>query len=267
MQNFKIVIQYDGTRYNGWQKQKSTDNTIQGKLEAILLKMTGNPVEVNGSGRTDAGVHAVGQVANFHLSLEDICVFAPYLPRDCQKIPEDMQEQLTTDLENYFNQYLPADIAVLSVELVHPRFHSRLSAVSKIYCYRLMTENGKNVFERQYISTIPETLDMEAVRQAAAYLIGTHDFKSFCSNKHMKKSTVRTVTEIQITTKGKEIQFLYKGNGFLYNMVRILTGTLVEVGLGKRKPEEIPQILEAKNRAAAGMLMPARGLSLIEVNY
>ena len=218
--NIKITLQYDGSRYDGWQKQGNTDKTIQGKLEQILEKMAGQSVEVHGSGRTDAGVHAWGQVANFHL------------PASCSGMSAE-------EVKAYLNRYLPDDIAVLSAQEAGTRFHSRLNAVSKTYCYRIETAAKKNVFERRYVYSLGEPLDVEAMKRAAAYLTGEHDFKAFCSLKRMKKSTVRNLTAIEIAMQGSVCVLRFCGNGFLYNMVRILTGTLVEVGLHKRTPESV----------------------------
>ena len=245
MGNYRIILQYEGTKYQGWQRQDSTENTIQGKLEALLTKMCGEPVEIQGSGRTDAGVHAFGQVANFH----------------------GKTELSTEEIMEYMNRYLPEDIGVIKVEQVTERFHSRLNAKGKIYRYRVMTGKVPHVFDRRYVYEHPEKLDVAAMRRAANQLLGTHDFKSFTSAKRGKKSTVRTIESIEITENGEEVSFTYKGDGFLYHMVRILTGTLLEVGEGKRSFEEIPEILEAKNRGNAGFLAPAKGLALMEVFY
>ena len=255
MRNFKMILQYEGTRYQGWQKQESTENTIQGKLEALLSKMTGNRVEVQGSGRTDAGVHALGQVANFHA--------------DTQMKAEEIMD--------YMNFYLPEDIAVISLIEVPERFHSRLNAKGKTYCYRVINSPLPHVFDRRYTHMVEEKLDVEAMRRAADILTGTHDFKAFTSNKRSKKSTVRTIYEIQIEKmpsvsmgsgdRKDEIRFTYSGNGFLYHMVRIITGTLLEVGTHKRMPEEIAEILASGQRENAGELAPAQGLTLMEVRY
>lgn len=242
--NYKAIVQYEGTRYRGWQSQGNTENTIQGKLETLLSRMEGEPVEVHGSGRTDAGVHAAGQVIHF---------------RSRQKTAKEIQD--------YMNQYLPEDIAVLSVEEAAPRFHARLNAVRKTYVYQIWNDPVVNVFERRFLTQIPEPLDVEAMKKAAGLLCGTHDYRAFCSLKRFKKSTVRTVESIEIRRDGAKIQIFYTGDGFLYHMVRILTGTLVEVGLGIRSPEEMPEILEGKDRTAAGRLMPPEGLILLKVEY
>lgn len=245
MGNYRIILQYEGTKYQGWQRQDSTENTIQGKLERLLTKMCGEQVEIQGSGRTDAGVHAYGQVANFHCNTK----------LSCEEILE------------YMNQYLPEDIGVISVEQVSERFHSRLNAKGKVYRYRVMTGNIPHLFERRWVYEHPEKLDVEAMKAAAKLLLGTHDFKAFTSAKRGKKSTVRTIEAIEIGQNGDEICFTYRGDGFLYHMVRILTGTLLEVGEGKRAAQDIPEILESKNREKAGFLAPAKGLALMEVFY
>lgn len=245
MINYKMVIAYDGSRYNGWQKQGNTKDTIQGKLEKVLEKLEGREVEVIGAGRTDAGVHALGQVVNVKLE---------------SKINEEM-------LLQYLNQYLPEDIAVLSVKEVPMRFHSRLNATEKTYLYRIYRSEIPNPFIRKYTVTITEELDIEKMRMAAELLIGEHNFKSFCSLKKSKKSTIRTLYSITIEEIEEEIRISVRGNGFLYHMVRIIIGTLLEVGTGKKKPEEIEQILEKRERQAAGKTAPAHGLFLKEVKY
>lgn len=243
--NYKITLQYEGTRYDGWQKQGNTDNTIQGKLENILTKMAGYEVEIHGSGRTDAGVHAMGQVANFHLQ-------------------EDMDPE---QVKAYLNRYLPEDIAVLKAERASGRFHSRLSAVKKIYTYQIETGDRRDVFTRRLQYGLGRPLDLDAMRQAASLLCGTRDFKSFCGNRKMKKSTVRTVETIHIGQDGSRVILTFVGNGFLQNMVRIMTGTLMEVGMGKREPQSMKDILAAKDRQAAGFTAPAEGLCLAGVLY
>ena len=245
MYNYKLTIQYDGTRYNGWQVQGNTDQTIQGKVEGVLSRLTGQPVELHGSGRTDAGVHALGQVANVKL------------PR-----PFDPSELLRE-----LNRYLPADIGVIAVEPAPERFHARLNARSKTYRYRIWNSEIPNVLERSYLYPLPEPLDVAAMERAAADLVGTHDFRSFCGLKRFKKSTVRTITDIIITQHSSEVRLEFTGNGFLMRMVRILAGTLVEVGLGQRAADAMPAVLAAQDRAAAGPALPAQGLALVRVEY
>ena len=249
MRNIKLTISYDGSRYQGWQSQKHTDNTIQCKLETLLSKYLEEPIELSASGRTDAGVHALGQVANFHTN----------------------SNASIDEIRQAFFDYLPQDIAVTNIEEVDSRFHSRFHAVSKCYRYRIWNSPLLDVFQRNYVWQITEPLNLEAMLQATRFLTGTHDYISFCSNKHMKKSSVRTVSEIALSYNkipyGQEIIFDFHGNGFLYNMVRIMTGTLVEVGKNKRKPQDMEAILQAKNRQAAGMTAPPMGLMLMYVNY
>lgn len=245
MKNYKITIQYDGTRYKGWQVQKSTDMTIQGKIQSVLKEMTGQEIEVIGSGRTDAGVHAYGQVANFH-------------------VPEHFKAQ---EILEYLNHYLPMDIAVIDIEEVDERFHARFNAVEKTYMYRIHTSAVPNVFERKYMYNYTEYLDVNKMKEAANMLLGTHDFMAFCGNKKMKKSTIRTVTAIDIEEKEDEIQISYTGDGFLQQMIRIMTGTLIEVGNGTKQPNDIVAILESKDRQNAGYTVPAEGLILKSVTY
>lgn len=242
--NYRMKIQYDGTRYNGWQRQQSTDMTIQGKIEDVLSKMVEKPVEIHGAGRTDAGVHARGQVANVHLdtfmSPDEIC--------------------------SYLNRWLPDDIGVLSVEHAPQRFHSRLNAVSKRYDYRICTNPALHVFDRKYLYPFTEKLNLDAMKKAAGYLTGEHDFQGFCARK-MKKSTVRRLTSITFKELPGELCISYEGNGFLYYMVRIMTGTLLEIGTESRPPESILTILDTKIREQAGFTAPARGLTLIDIRY
>lgn len=247
MFNYKCIVSYEGTRYNGWQKQGNTENTIQGKIENVLSKQLEEPIEISGSGRTDAGVHALRQVFHFHCS----------------------KELSTENFCKTVNTYLPKDIRILEISPCDNRFHARLNATKKTYQYRIDTSPYGNLFERNTTHHVATALNLDAMQQAASLLLGTHDFKSFCSNKRFKKSSVRTIYSIDITYK-KEQQILlltYTGNGFLYNMVRILTGTLIEIGLGLRAPDSIPSILEGCDRALAGHTAPAQGLFLLDVCY
>ncbi len=243
--NYKITIQYDGTKYDGWQRQKNTENTIQGKIERILSRMTDAPVEIDGAGRTDAGVHALGQTASFRL----------------------WEQYDALEVKAYLNRYLPEDIEVVSCVRASERFHARLNARGKIYRYQIGMNSAKNVFYRRYRYGIDETLDLDAMRIAASYCVGKHDFKSFCGNRRMKKSTIRNIWSIDFYQDGDEVYITYHGDGFLNHMIRIMTGTFIEVGMGKRKAEELPAIIEGKDRELAGFLAPARGLTLVEVEY
>ena len=245
MPNYRLTLCYDGTRWRGWQKQGNTENTIQGRLETLLSRLLEQPVEVAGSGRTDGGVHAKGQVASFraktHLSTEEILAG--------------------------LRRYLPADIGAVSLEEAEPRFHARLSCTGKTYVYRIWNSDAPNVFERNYLYFLHESLDVGTMREAAEALCGTHDYRAFCSLKKYKKSTVRTVERITIEELGAELRLTLTGDGFLYNMVRILVGTLLAVGRGERKPEDMAAILESKDRQNAGETVPACGLCLWEVRY
>lgn len=245
MRNIRLLLQYEGTRYQGWQRQESSENTIQGKLEKLLSQMCGEPIEIQASGRTDAGVHAEGQVANFHTT--------------CQMPVEEMLR--------YMNAYLPQDIAVIDIAEASERFHSRLNATGKCYRYQVWNSEVPNVFLRRYALEYPKPLDLEAMRQAAGYLLGEHDFKAFTSTKKGKKSTVRRIDRITIEQTGDLITFTFYGNGFLYHMVRILMGTLLEVGIGERTAESIPGVIASKNREKAGALIAAKGLTLVKVDY
>lgn len=243
--NYKITLCYDGTRYQGWEHQPTTDMTIQGKMEMHLKLMTEQDVEVLGAGRTDAGVHAKGMVCNARFST-------------------DMSPDEITD---YLNKKLPEDICVLETRVASDRFHARYNALGKTYCYTCYFGKGKPVFNRKYVYTLDKRPDMDAMRKAASYLEGEHDFMSFCANKRMKKSTVRLVDTVEISERNGYINFTYHGTGFLQHMVRIMTGTLLEVGMGMRNPESILELFELKDRSKAGFTAPAQGLCLIKVDY
>lgn len=244
MRNLRLDICYEGTRYRGWQRLSGTDNTIQGKIETALSRILGEPIEISGSGRTDAGVHARGQVANFH------CESA--MPAD--------------EILSQLRRYLPEDIGIYSCKEVSPRFHARLNAKEKTYLYRIWNSDAPCVFDRRFVAIFPEKLDLDAMRSAAAYLVGEHDFAAFCGNPKFKKSTVRFVRSVEIQRQGDEIRILVTGNGFLHSMVRIIVGTLIEVGRGARSADSIPALFGGK-RAEAGFLAPAQGLCLQEVYY
>ena len=244
MRNIRLDICYDGTRYSGWQRQTAHDNTIQGKLETALSRILGEPIEISASGRTDTGVHARGQVANFHTGST----------MDCAELLGELRK------------YLPEDIGIYSCREVSPRFHARLNALEKTYQYRLWNSEAPCVFDRRFVAVMEERLDVEAMAEAARLLLGTHDFSAFCANKKMKKSTVRTIKAFTVERVGEEIRFTVTGNGFLHNMVRILVGTLVEVGRGERSVDSIPGLFGGK-REQAGFLAPGKGLCLMEVRY
>lgn len=245
MNNYRMIIQYDGTRYKGWQRQKSSADSIQGRIEMILSKMVNCKVEIDGAGRTDAGVHARGQVANVHLKEAYDAVW----------------------LQKQMNAYLPEDIRILEVREAGERFHSRLNATGKVYEYRILKKDCQDVFRRKYVWQLDKELNVEKMRQAAELLKGQHDFKGFCTKASKKKSTIRTIYEIEIEEGEQDVLIRYTGNGFLYNMVRILTGTLIEIGVGEREPDSIQKILTTGDRKIAGQTAPAQGLFLAKVLY
>lgn len=244
MTNYRLDISYDGTRFYGWEHQPDRD-TVQGRIENVVSRLAGADVEVIGAGRTDAGVHAKGMVANARfdcsLSCEEICA--------------------------YLNRYLPDDICINGVSVASDRFHARYKAVGKLYTYTCYIGDRKPLFNRKYVwcpGFVPDTAAMQA---AAAVLTGRHDFRSFCSNPNMKKTTVREVDSIEIIRKKNYLYLNFHGNGFLQNMVRIMTGTLLEAGAGRLSPEDIRRILEAKDRSLAGPTAPPEGLCLMKVDY
>lgn len=245
MKNYKLTIQYVGEKFQGWQKQTSTDNTIQGKLESVLSVMAQADVKVDGAGRTDAGVHAYGQVAT-------------------AKIPNVRNPR---DINIYCNKYLPQEIAVVNVEEVYPRFHARLNKSIKVYQYRINNSGVRNVFANRFQCNIDTKLNINKMKTAASLLEGKHDFQSFTSNKNSKKSTERIIYSIDIEKTDGEVILTFKGNGFLYNMVRIIVGTLIEIGLNERNPRDIDRLFAVKKRSEAGFLAEAKGLSLLEVIY
>ncbi len=245
MKRLKLTLAYEGTRYDGWQRQGNTENTVQGRLEALLSRTVGEAVEVHGCGRTDAGVHARMQVCHFD-------------------VPDRVNEP---ELLSALRQYLPEDIAALALAETEPRFHARLSCREKTYVYRINTGETRDVFRRRFELFSPGSLDEAAMAEAARLLTGTHDYRAFTNNHRTKKSTVRTVTGIRLTRDGDRLSLWFTGDGFLYNMVRIMTGTLLEVGEGKRRPQDMTAILESLDRAQAGPMAPAQGLTLWEVKY
>ena len=242
--NYRMIIEYDGTRYYGWQRQPDKD-TIQGKIEAVLSKMCDKDIEVIGAGRTDAGVHAKGMVANAAFdtlySVEEI--------------------------RDYLNNYLPDDIAVKSVKEAGPRFHARYTALGTTYCYTCFAGEVTSVFDRRYYTRLDGMPDIGAMREAAELLKGEHDFRNFCVNPRMKKSTVRNVDRIDIVDEDGYVYFTFHGTGFLQNMVRIMVGTLLEIGYGRLSKEFVQEVLDATERKKAGPTAPAKGLCLISVDY
>lgn len=244
MRNFRITVAYDGGRYQGWQRI-GNGQSIQGKIEDVLSEMLGHKVEIHGAGRTDAGVHARAQVAHFKIRTA--------------RTPEEVRA--------YLNRYLPEDIAVTACQQADDRFHARLNAAGKRYVYRIWNSATPNVFERKYLCRVDGPLDVAVMQRAADALVGTHDFRAFCGNRKMKKSTVRTLHTARVQRLGDEVRLTFEGTGFLQNMVRILAGTLTEIGQGKRPADDIPRILRSLDRTQAGITMPPQGLILEQVFY
>lgn len=245
MQRYKCIIAYDGSGFSGYQVQPK-GRTVQAEVENVLSKMhKGESVRIAASGRTDAGVHAKGQVVHFDSPLG---------------IPA---ERWRTAL----NSLLPDDISVLSVEKASVDFHARFDAVGKEYRYMLHLSEVRDPFQRNYAYRYPYPLKLEAMKEASLHLLGTHDFTSFCAAKTEVVDKVRTIETIEFLSEGDLLTIRFVGSGFLYNMVRILVGTLLEVGSGDRLPEEIPSILKRKDRRFAGKTAPAQGLYLWKVFY
>ncbi len=245
MANYKLTFCYDGTRYRGWQNQNNVTNTIQHKMEMVLSDILHEPTSLQASGRTDAGVHAHMQVANFHSS-QDL---------ETDKILSQLRHQL------------PQDIGALILEKVPDDFHARLNCAGKTYRYYLWNSEDPCVFQRRYRTVLTEPLDLVAMQKAATLFLGTHDFSAFTSSRNKKHSSVRTIREITIRKESPEIIMEYSADGFLYNMVRILTGSLIEVGLGEKTKEDLIDALESGIRADAGFTAPPQGLFLWNVEY
>ncbi len=244
MRNIKLILEYDGTAYSGWQRQKN-GLSVQEVVEEKLSIMTGEEVRIIGSGRTDAGVHAISQVANCKTS---------------SKIPVD-------GFWKGLNSLLPQDIAVRGVCEVHSDFHARYSALEKVYLYRILNAQIRSPLHRLHTWFVPHDLDLEAMGKCLPMIRGEHDFAAFMASGSFVKSTTRTVSSAELTRKGRIIEFEIKANGFLRHMVRNIAGTLVEVGQCRITPEGFMNILRAGDRTKAGITAPARGLFLKEVIY
>ena len=244
MRNIKLTIEYDGKEFNGWQKQPNKLN-IQGNIEKVLSDITKEDIEIIGSGRTDAGVHALGQVANF-------------------------KTNSTIPIEKFaiaINSRLKKSIVIKKAEEVPERFHSRYNCKKKTYRYVINNSETGSAIYRNLEYNIKQPLNLEKMQDASLYFVGEHDFSAFKASGTSSKSSVRTIYSAKVTKEGERIYIELTGNGFLYNMVRIIAGTLVEVGLGKIKPEEITEIIDSKDRQKAGKTLPPYGLYLVEVNY
>lgn len=247
MRNIKFVIRYDGSTYKGWQRLSGTERTLQGKIEGYLSEILDEKISVIGCGRTDAGVHALRYTLNFHTE---------------SSMP-------IKELEEKFKNILPLDIQLLEAKNCSERFHARYNALHKTYIYKIDNSENGDMFSRKYKYQVHQKLDLDNMRSCAEILLGTHDFQSFTSLKAKKKSTVRKIFDIVIEKNETtaEVQINIRGNGFLWNMVRIIAGTLIDAGLGKISPDDMQSILDEKKRASASRKAPAFALYLFDVEY
>lgn len=245
MNNYKMLIQYDGGRYKGWQRLGAGENTIQEKIESVLSRFTGEPTEIIGSSRTDAGVHALAQVANF----------------------KTRQSFTEAEVGQYLNEYLPQDICIYEVTTVPENFHARYHAQGKTYLYKIWNRAYSHPFMRKYSMHVKKELDIGCIKNAATHFLGEHDFTAFSNAKSNKKSMVRTIYAISIEEEGGFIQIRVTGNGFLYNMVRKMVGTLLAAGLGEVSADDIPHMIASRQRRQVGYMADACGLYLERVAY
>ena len=244
MRNIKLIIEYDGSKFGGWQKQPTKLN-IQGEIEQAIKEITGEEIELTASGRTDSGVHSLGQVANFKTSSNI----------EIEKIPYAI------------NSKLKKSIVIKSAEEVDENFHARYNCKGKKYRYIINNSSQGTAIYRGLECHIPQQLNIEKMQEAIKYFEGEHDFKGFRASGTSSKSSVRTIYKAEVKQDGERIIIELTGNGFMYNMVRIISGTIADVGLGKIKPNEIPEIIESRDRSKAGKTLPAHGLYLVEVYY
>ena len=252
--NILLTIEYDGSEFSGWQRQP-VRRTVQGELEQVLSKVCGTPIQINGTSRTDAGVHALGQRASFKLESG--------IPTDKIKLAAN---NILAGGKNLAAQV--GDVRILSVEEMSPDFHARFDSKGKKYRYVICNSQEQNIFRRKYCYQVATPLNVEAMAEAAIHIVGTHDFACFQSaGGQERETTVRTVYSLEVFKSNEDVVIEIAGDGFLYNMVRIITGTLVEVGLGKRKPEDLIDIISSADRKKAGHKAPAEGLYLVEVYY
>ena len=245
VRNIKLVVAYDGTAYHGWQRQPGLA-TVQEAIEHAVVRVVGHPLAVNGAGRTDAGVHAAGQVANFRTTNLSIPV---------EKIARAV------------NSRCPPDVAIVSAAEVAPEFHASISAIGKTYRYRIYVGPAKPVMRFNHVYRFPPELDVERMAAAGRRLLGEHDFKGFAASTDGRATTVRTVTACQVSVAGDEIHVHVTGGGFLHKMVRNIVGTLLEVGRGHWAQERIDEVLATGDRSRAGPTAPANGLCLLHVFY
>jgi tRNA pseudouridine38-40 synthase len=245
MNNYRLTIQYDGGRYKGWQRLGGGENTVQGKIESVLSEMLGRKIEINGCSRTDAGVHALGQIANVVL-----------------------KESLTeNEIQIYLNRYLPNDISVKEVKIVFERFHARYNAKNKTYLFKIWNEQYPNPMMRHYSMHVKESLDVNKMKSASRNFIGEHDFTAFSNARSKKKSLVREIYSIDFEEHDGFVDIRVRGNGFLHNMVRRIAGILIEVGTDHIKGDDIPKIMDSKDRGQAGYIADACGLYLEKIEY
>ena len=245
MKNYKLTIQYDGGRYKGWQRLGGGENTVQEKLEHVLSELAGYDLEIIGCSRTDAGVHALAQVANFKLK---------------EPVPNEK-------ILEYLNHFLPQDICVTEVASVGENFHARYNAKDKTYLYKIWNKEYSNPFMRKYSMHVSRKLDIVAMEKASRHFLGAHDFTAFSNAKSKKKSMIREINAINFEEREGFIHIRIQGDGFLYNMVRWIVGALIEVGLGNLNPEGISTMIEAKDRSKTGNLAESCGLYLEKINY
>ena len=244
MRTIKLILEYDGTNYHGWQRQKG-HSSIQEEIEKALHKLTGKRTPVTGAGRTDAGVHALGQVASFSTAA-------------------NLSEQ---QIVNGLNALLPKDIAIRQADEVRGDFHPQKCAKWKTYRYLIRSGGTRPAVGRYYVSYLRSRLDLVKMKRAARYLLGRHDFRAFATQSRGRENTVRTIRRIEVKSSRGNIGIEIEGDGFLYNMVRVIVGTLVQVGLGKMPPSRMRQILSSRDRRTAGPTAPAAGLVLLKVDY
>ncbi len=246
MRNIKLILEYDGTRYQGWQVQKGRDSrTLQETIEQTLQKVLQEKIRLVASGRTDAGVHALGQVCHFHT-----------------------KSDITLDkLHRALNSLLPGDISVLQVQECGMRFHSRFDAKSKIYRYTILNRKSRSALQRDTAYFFPYPLNLRLMQKEASWLLGRHDFKSFKASNRQERSSIRTIKQIKIFKRDPFIQIDIEANGFLTHMARNIVGTLIEIGRGRFPAGSMRKILRSKDRRQAGTCVPAKGLCLLEVKY
>ena len=247
MRNIHLIIEYDGTGFNGWQKQRTRKRfrTVQDEIEKAAKKLFGKRIRLIGAGRTDSGVHAEAQAANFKID---------------STLP-------LRNIERGLNSYLPRDIAILSADEAGSRSHARFDAKEKLYRYTIVNRKVRSPLSRRYATLVSFDLDINAMEKAAKYFIGKKDFRSFQASDKKKKDSTRTIKRLDIINRAPLIEIYIQADGFLYNMVRNIVGTLIDVGRGRIKPDSVKDILSKKSRPAAGQTAPARGLCLLKVIY